>query len=150
MSANIPKGFRLHKRGGDYLAMLGPWYYRRDEAEHKRGQIILATRIEERHTNIRHIAHGGFLASMVDTALGIVVSGSREPPQPIVTVSLTTNFVASAETGDWIEAHVDIDRMGGRQAYARCTLLVGDRCIMTGSGIFALMQPVVPREQADG
>ena len=58
--------------------------------------------------------------------------------------------VASAETGDWIEAHVDIDRMGGRLAYARCTLLVGDRCIMTGSGIFALMQPVVPREQADG
>ena len=150
MSLNIPVGFRPLARGGQYLRSLGPWYYRRDESEHKRGQIILAIRVEDRHTNIRHIAHGGFLVTIVDTALGIVVSSSREPPQPIVTVSLTTNFVASAEPGDWVEAHVDIDRMGGRLAYASCTLRVGDRCIMTGTGVFALMKPVTPREQPDG
>ena len=150
MSLNIPVGFRPLERGGQYLRSLGPWYYRRDESEHKRGQIILAIRVEDRHTNIRHIAHGGFLVTIVDTALGIVVSSSREPPQPIVTVSLTTNFVASAEPGDWVEAHVDIDRMGGRLAYASCTLRVGDRCIMTGTGVFALMKPVTPREQPDG
>jgi uncharacterized protein (TIGR00369 family) len=87
----------------------------------ERGQMVLAIRVEERHTNIRHIAHGGFLVSMFDTALGIVVSSSKEPPQPIVTVSLTTNFVSAAEPGDWVEAHVDLDRMGGRLAYASCT-----------------------------
>jgi len=65
-------------------------------------------------------------------------------------VSLTTNFIAPASPGDWVEAHVDIDRMGGRLAYASCRLLVGARCIMTGSGVFALMKPVVPKEQTDG
>jgi uncharacterized protein (TIGR00369 family) len=143
---DIPEGFKPLKRGGEYLVSLGPWYYRRDD----KSQIVLAIRVEDRHTNIRHIAHGGFLVTMVDTALGIVVSSSREPPQPIVTVSLTTNFVSSAEPGDWVEAHVDIDRMGGRLAYARCTLRSGDRVIMTGSGVFALMKPVTPREQPDG
>ncbi|MCM2288199.1 MAG: PaaI family thioesterase [Sulfuritalea sp.] len=150
MSAEIPEGFKPLKRGGGYLSSLGPWYYRIDETKGEKGQIVLAIRIEDRHTNIRHIAHGGFLVTMVDTALGIVVSSSREPAQPIVTVSLTTNFITSAEPGDWVEAHVDIDRMGGRLAYASCTLLTGKRTIMTGSGVFALMKPVTPREQPDG
>ncbi|MBK8121622.1 MAG: PaaI family thioesterase [Sulfuritalea sp.] len=146
MSTNIPEGFQPLMRGGAFLRSLGPWYCSRD---HKQ-QMILAIRIEERHTNIRHIVHGGFLVTMVDTAMGIVVSSSREPPQPIVTVSLTTNFIASAEPGDWLEAHVDIDRIGGRLAYASCALRVGDRCIMTGTGVFALMKPATPREQPDG
>lgn len=146
MNHDIPEGFKPLKRGGEYLTNLGPWYYRLDE----RGQVVLAIRVEDRHTNIRHIAHGGFLVTMVDTALGIVVSSSREPPQPIVTVSLTTNFVSSAEPGDWVEARVDIDRFGGRLAYASCRLVCGDRLIMTGSGVFALMKPVMPREQPDG
>lgn len=150
MSTEIPEGFKLLKRGGGYLTSLGPWYYRIDESKGEKGQIVLATRVEDRHTNIRHIAHGGFLVTMVDTALGIVVSSSREPPQPIVTVSLTTNFITSAAPGDWVEAHVDIDRMGGRLAYASCTLRTGERTIMTGTGVFALMKPATPREQPDG
>lgn len=150
MSIDIPEGFKLLKRGGGYLSSLGPWYYRIDETKGEKGQLVLAIRIEDRHTNIRHIAHGGFLVTIVDTALGIVVSSSREPAQPIVTVSLTTNFITSAEPGDWVEAHVDIDRMGDRLAYASCTLRVGERCVMTGTGVFALMKPVTPREQPDG
>ena len=150
MSPNIPVGFKPLKRGGGYLSSLGPWYYRIDETKGEKGQLILAIRIEDRHTNIRHIAHGGFLVTIVDTALGIVVSSSREPAQPIVTVSLTTNFITSASPGDWVEAHVDIDRIGGRLAYASCALRTGDRVIMTGTGVFALMKPVVPKEQADG
>jgi uncharacterized protein (TIGR00369 family) len=150
MSTDIPEGFKPLKRGGGYLSSLGPWHYRIDEAKGERGQMVLAIRVEDRHTNIRHIAHGGFLVTIVDTALGIVVSSSREPAQPIVTVSLTTNFVSSAELGDWVEAHVDIDRMGGRLAYASCRLVTGARTIMTGSGVFALMKPVVPKERTDG
>ena len=151
MTNDIPEGYKPLKRGGGYLTSLGPWYYRIDGAKGgERGQMVLAIRVEDRHTNIRHIAHGGFLVSMVDTALGIVVSSSKEPAQPIVTVSLTTNFVSSAEPGDWVEAHVDIDRMGGRLAYASCKLVCGERVIMTGSGVFALMKPVVPKEQTDG
>ena len=151
MTTDIPEGYKPLKRGGGYLTSLGPWYYRIDPGKGgERGQMVLAIRVEERHTNIRHIAHGGFLVSMFDTALGIVVSSSKEPPQPIVTVSLTTNFVSSAAPGDWIDARVTIDRMGNRLAYASCQLVCGDRVIMTGTGVFALMKPVEVRESSDG
>ena len=97
MSTDIPEGFKPLKRGGGYLTSLGPWYYRLDEKQ----QMVLAIRIEDRHTNIRHIAHGGFLVTMVDSALGVVVSSSREPAQPIVTVSPppTSSPVPSPATG---------------------------------------------------
>lgn len=146
MTTEIPEGYQLLKRTGGFLASTGPWYYRHDEM----GQRLLAIRVEERHCNSRYIAHGGFLVTLFDTALGVVISGSREPPQPIVTVSLTTNFVAAASAGDWIEARVTIDRMGGRLAYASCRLSCAERCIMTGTGVFALMKPVEPRESSDG
>ena len=142
----IPEGFKLINRGGPFIAMLGPLYYKKQE----QGCSIIALRIEDKHLNIRGIAHGGMLVTLADSALGIALSMSRTPPQPMVTVNLTTDFVDSARPGDWVEAHVDIDRMGGRLAYASCTLRVGERTIMTGTGVFALMKPVVPKEQADG
>lgn len=146
IAADIPDGFKPLNRGGPYLAALGPWYYQRDE----KNQIVLALRVEERHTNIRHIAHGGLLVSMCDSALGIVLSSSREPPQPMVTVSLTTDFVESARPGDWLEAYVSITRVGTRMAYGTCRLRVGERTIMTASGVFALMKPVIPKERSEG
>ena len=146
MSEEVPQGFRLLNRGGPYLSHLGPWYCRRDE----HGRIVLAIRVDERHTNNRHIAHGGLLLTLCDTALGIVLSGSREPPQPMVTVNLVSNFVAGARPGDWLEAHVEVTRIGTRLAYGTCRLMVQDRCIMTATGIFALMNPVIPKEQSEG
>lgn len=146
MESRIPEGFKPLKRGGPFLSDIGPWYYRLDDKK----QIVLAIRVEERHTNIRHIAHGGLLLSMCDTAIGIVLSSTREPPQPMVTVSLNTDFIASARPGDWLEAQVDVTRVGNRLAYATCRLMVGDNTIMTGSGVFALMKPVAPKESSEG
>jgi acyl-coenzyme A thioesterase PaaI-like protein len=57
MTNTIPEGYKPLKRSGGFLTSVGPWYYRRDE----KNQMALAIRIEDRHCNIRHIAHGGFL-----------------------------------------------------------------------------------------
>lgn len=146
MSVPIPDGYKPLDRGGPFLNNLGPWYCRLDD----KGQLVMALRIEERHTNIRHIAHGGLLASMADTALGVVLSHTRTPPQPMVTVNLTTDFIESARPGDWVEAHVDVIRVGGRLAYGNCFLMVGERRILRASGVFALMKPVIPQEGSEG
>ncbi len=150
MSIAIPDGFKPLDRGGQFLIGLGPWYYRRTETEGMRGQWVLAIRVEDRHTNIRHIAHGGFLVTVCDTAMGIAVSTHRDPPQPLVTVSLSTDFIETAQPGDWLEAHVDVIRVGGRLGYANCFLKVGERRIMRASGTFAMMKPAVPHERAEG
>lgn len=142
---DIPEGFSALNRGGPFLAQLGPLYLKKEGERH-----IIGLRIEERHTNIRGIAHGGMLVTLADSALGIALSNSRTPPQPMVTVNLSTDFVESAYPGDWVEAHVDIQRVGNRLAYANCYLRVGERRILRASGVFALMPPVKPKEQFEG
>lgn len=142
----IPEGFHLINRGGPFIAMLGPLYYKKQE----QGCSIIALRIEDKHLNIRGIAHGGMLVTLADSALGIALSMSRTPPQPMVTVNLTTDFVDSAHPGDWVEAHVDIQRVGKRMAFANCYLHVGDKRILRASGVFALMPPVKPKENFEG
>ncbi|MFA6314046.1 MAG: PaaI family thioesterase [Sterolibacterium sp.] len=142
----IPEGFKLINRGGPFIAMFGPLYYKKQE----QGCSIIALRIEDKHLNIRGIAHGGMLVTLADSALGIALSMSRTPPQPMVTVNLTTDFVDSAHPGDWVEAHVDIQRVGKRMAFANCYLHVGEKRILRASGVFALMPPVKPKEDFEG
>ncbi|MEK7736279.1 MAG: PaaI family thioesterase [Pseudomonadota bacterium] len=142
----IPDGFRLLSRGGPILAMLGPLYYRKDAQD----RSVIALRIEEKHLNIRGIAHGGMLVTLADSALGIALSMSQTPPQAMVTVNLSTDFADSAHSGDWVEAHVDIQRVGKRMAFANCYLHVGEKRILRASGVFALMPPHKPQEGFEG
>lgn len=143
--SDIPDGFQQLDHVGPFLAQLGPLYLKKDGEG-----LILGLRIEERHNNIRGIAHGGMLVTLADTALGVALSLSCTPPQPMVTVSLSTDFLESARPGDWVEAHVDILRVGKRLAYANCYLIVGERRILRASGVFALMPRVKPQENFEG
>ncbi len=145
MSDDGPAGFEPIPHLGHYLNQLGPFHWKQSE-----GGIVIGLRIGERHTNTRGIVHGGMLVTLADSALGIVLYHSRTPPQPIVTVSLTTDFIESAYPGDWVEAHVDILRIGSRLAYANCYLHVGSRRILRASGVFALMPPAKPSEESEG
>jgi uncharacterized protein (TIGR00369 family) len=141
----VPEGFKQVERGGPFLRSLGPVYLKK-EGE----QPIVGFRLEERHLNTRGIAHGGMLMTLADSALGIVLAMSLTPPQPMVTVSLTADFADSAHLGDWIEARVDVQKVGMRLAFANCYLHVGDRRILRASGVFARMPPLRPKETFEG
>ncbi len=141
----VPEGFRPLNRGGPFLRHLGPLYFRKDG-----DGIVVGLRIEEKHLNTRGIAHGGMLVTLADSALGIALSMSSRPPQPMVTVSLTTDFADTANSGDWVEARVDIQKVGGRLAFANCYLLVGERRILRASGVFALVPAARPKESFEG
>ena len=141
----VPAGYKLIKRGGPFLTGLGPLYYRKDGE-----RIVIALRVEERHLNTRGIAHGGMLVTLADSALGIALSMTQTPPQPMVTVSLSTDFLRSAGPDDWLEARVDVERVGNRLAYATCYLSVGDQRILRASGVFAKVAAARPKESFDG
>lgn len=68
----------------------------------------------------------------------------RGGPLAVVTASLSTDFIGIAHLGDWIECHVEIDRIGARMAFASCHLKVGERKILRASGVFAIVKPVEP------
>jgi len=139
------EGFLPVESTGPFMATLGPLYYRPVE-----GGVIIALRVAEKHLNRRGIAHGGMLVTLADSAMGMNLARAREPRLWTVTTSLSTEFVDAARRGDWVEAHVDILKLGRRLAYANCYLIVGAKRILRASGVFAVVRPARPDESSEG
>ncbi len=135
--SEAPAGFAPLERPGPFLAVLGPLYLPTESgAPH-----VVGMRAQEKHLNMRGVVHGGVLAALVDTAFGIVIGHSREPRLPTVTVSLASDFLEPVRAGDWVEAHVEIQRTGKRLVFAQGNLKVGGRNVLRASGVFAIVAP---------
>ena len=65
------------------------------------GRFELASRFEERHLNLAGLAHGGFVATLLDMALAGGSYADRETPTDWygITVSMTVNFVRGTGAG---------------------------------------------------
>jgi uncharacterized protein (TIGR00369 family) len=145
---SIPEGFHALKRVGPFLDMFGPIYVK--SAGKSR---IVGLRVVDKHLNTRGIAHGGLLVSLADSALGINLSYYDDPPRPLVTVNLSSDFLQPAQRGDWLEAHVVVQRLGVHLAFASCNLMVGGKHILRASGVFALLAvgtPIPGKDRFDG
>ena len=118
------------ENAGPYLDHAGPLLGRPD------GTIGL--RIEPRHLNAAGSAHGGFLASIADHAMGRAVNDALEDAGA-VTVSLTTDYLGPAKEGDWVQARTEVERMGGSLAFADCAITAGGKEIVRARGVFAVL-----------
>jgi acyl-coenzyme A thioesterase 13 len=130
--ADIPSGFAPLFRTSPFLEATGPFYFRRDGES-----LIVALRVLEKHVNARGFAHGGLLMTLADIALGYSLAYREVPPASFVTANLTADFAGSAKLGDWVEAHVDIQKSGTRLAFANAYLVVGNERILRASAVFA-------------
>jgi len=66
---------------------------------------------------------------------------SETPPANLITANLTADFAGGAAVGDWVEAHVDVQRLGGRLAFASAFLVVNGERVVRGSAVFARGAP---------
>lgn len=145
---SVPEGFQTLKRLAAFMEMIGPVYVKSVGKAR-----IVALRIAEKHLNNAGIAHGGMLVTLADSALGINLSYRDEPPRRMVTVNLSTDFLQPAVLGDWLEAHVTIQRVGMHLAFASCNLQTGTKHVLRTSGVFAILRsgaPIPSKERFDG
>lgn len=70
-------------------------------------------------------------------ALGYTAASSREPPLALTTVHLDADFAGAARVGDWVEARVEVQRIGSRPVFAGGFLAVGGERIVRASAVFA-------------
>ena len=126
--AQFTPGFLDH--GGPYF--LGP-------AEG--GVRVVGLMICPHHINYRDAAHGGVISTFADVALSHAVYDAERPRLAPSTVTLTVNYLGGAKLGDWLEARVSIDRLGGRTAYTSGGVWRGEEQIATMSGVFAFKRP---------
>lgn len=101
--------------------------------------------IEERHTNRVGMLHGGLTATLLDAACGFTASrmfsdlegGGDVVKTPLVTVSLTVNYVGGAHVGQRVTATGH--PAGGGRKTAHVTGEVrdqDDRLVATATGVF--------------
>jgi len=129
---DAPEGFAPLFRTSPFLDAVGPFYYRHDGE-----RLVIGLRILEKHANARGVAHGGLLMTLADIALGYNTAYRENPPGSWVTANLAGDFAGAAKLGDWVEAHVDVQKSGKRLAFANAYLIVGEERILRVSAVFA-------------
>lgn len=146
--ADVPPGFQPLVRSGAWSSGLGALYRRIGDD----GAWVIGLVVDERHLNMQGMAHGGMLATLADSALGMNIAVARGTREAQVTVSLTMDYLAGARRGDWLEAHVTVTRMGRTMAFANCDLCVGTRQVLRSSAVFAFVDrpPLPVREGLPG
>jgi uncharacterized protein (TIGR00369 family) len=97
------------------------------EVEH--GRAVFEGEPGEEHYNPIGVVHGGYAATLLDSALGCAVHSTLEPGVAYTTLSLETKFVrAITRDNARIRAEADVVHRGRRQATAEA------RLTDTGSG----------------
>ena len=126
-----PGGFEPITDEGAFVRHIGPLLGR---------DGVIGLRIDERHTNSFGRAQGGLLATLVDFANAHNVRRETDDDDlAIATVSLTVDYLGAASQGDWVEAHVTVERLGGTLAFVDCSVRTGDREIVRGRAVFAVL-----------
>lgn len=130
---NPPPGFEPLFRTSPFLETTGPYFYRKKDD----GTLVIGLRMLPKHANARGSAHGGLLMTLLDVALGYNSGFSQNPPAKLTTASVTADFAGAPKIGDWVEAHVDVQKVGGRLAFANAFLVVDGERVVRGSAVFA-------------
>jgi acyl-coenzyme A thioesterase 13 len=136
-----PPGFEPLFRTSPFLETVGPFFYRKEPD----GGFVIGLRIAEKHANARGTAHGGLLMTLLDIALGYRSALSEAPPANLATASLTADFVGAAKVGEWVEAHVEVQKVGSRLAFASAFLTVNGERIVRGSAVFSRGSGALPK-----
>lgn len=136
--------------GGPFHDLFGTVYYRPDGQD-----IVVAVHVTRRLLNPWGMMHGGALATFADIALGYGIALSADAPIRRVTASLHLEYMQSAGEGDWIEAHVKVQKRGNKLAFAHCDVRTGTRQILHASAIFSAvgggkLQPAERARNAQG
>lgn len=99
------------------------------------GHAVVSMNLDEDKYNLREVAHGGIVASLIDVAMGTAAAGGNYGTKlrPMVTLEMKVNYLAGAE-GKRLTAVADVIRAGGRTSVVRCEVTT-DRGVVCAAGL---------------
>lgn len=137
----VPADFEVTTWRGGFGNQVGPIYQRfRADGTWARGFLVT-----DKHTNGFQNCHGGMLMAFADMAFGSVVT--YELHRFWVTVRLVTDFVSSAQLGEFVQGNAVITGTEDDFVTVRGHIWTGGnspqtagaRTIMTGTGLFKML-----------
>ncbi len=141
---DIPPDFQPLNSTSPFNNLVGPYF-----AALRDDHIVMGLRLEEKHCNKSGRLHGAMVCAIFDVTLGhnIGLHVARADgqaltelatPIPMVTVSLTTDYMGTASIGDWIEGSASVQRAGTSMAFASAELRHGDEIIAKANGVYRI------------
>lgn len=136
-STDLPAGFEPHFRKAPLTDPWEPLYSKKTDKA-----VIIGLRLAKPHTNARGLIHGGLITALADNAMGYSCAQATGWTISFVTISLSIDFVGSAEIGQWLAVESDVIKTGSTICFAQCLVKADDVVIARASGTFR----VVPRK----
>lgn len=144
----IPAGFRRMRPFGGFHELVGPLY------EARRGErTVVGMRVTGKHLNAGGNIHGGMYLTLLDTAMTQACIRLRRPDVFPATTSMSSEFLAPARLGDWIDAEVEVLRAGQRTVILNCIARRGGcngEALIRGSATFQLLRRPSTSVSGDG
>jgi uncharacterized protein (TIGR00369 family) len=91
-------------------------------AEAALGEVTVTLDARPEHANLQGLIHGGLLATLADTSMGLAVRTQVDPGRRHVTIQLGINYLRPGRPGG-LEARGRALRVGNRVAYAEADIL---------------------------
>ena len=136
-ATDIPAGFEPLFRKSPLTEPWEPLYSKNTDKA-----VIIGLRLARPHTNGRGLIHGGLITPLADNAMGYSCALVTNWTTSFVTVSLSIDFVGSAEIGQWCAIESDVIKTGKTICFAQCLIKADDVVIARASGTFR----VVPKK----
>jgi acyl-coenzyme A thioesterase PaaI-like protein len=122
--------------------LLGPFMVK--EIEGQDPVIGMRARPDHSRSPYGHVG-GGVLVNACDFAMGFVLGKRLFAEQAdivnVTTVNITADFISSPRVGDWLEAKVNVLKMGRNICFCDCLLYAGDKLVMRSSATFTIVNP---------
>jgi acyl-coenzyme A thioesterase PaaI-like protein len=127
-------GWRIEPDPG-FIGHVGPLWVR--EAETGRRYAFVAQR---KHANRRNRVQGGMLMTIADRVLGLA-AWEAMGQKPCATVEFQSQFITGAKIGEFVEAQAEVVRCARSLVFMRGELWVGERLVMTATGLWKRLGP---------
>tara|TARA_B100000470_G_C19494574_1_gene260285 strand:- start:95 stop:493 length:399 start_codon:yes stop_codon:yes gene_type:complete len=97
------------------------------------------TKINENHLNNAGIAHGGFIAALIDSGVG--TAAHRITGENLcVTISLELKFISSVKLGQELIGLAKVQKKTKSLVFLTCELKAEDKIAATASGIWKIIK----------
>ena len=130
-ATDIPEGFERQSRRSPLTDPWEPIYSKQTP-----DAIILGLRLTTAHTNARGFVHGGLIAALTDKAMGHSCGHKMRGVHSLVTVSMSIDFVSSAQIGQWLTGETDAIKTGSTICFAQCLVKADDVVIARANATF--------------
>src|SRR6201992_2334721 len=134
-ASDVPEGFELQTRPSP---LTDPWepIYSKQTSE----AVILGLLLAKAHTNARGFAHGGLIAALTDKAMGHSCGHKMGGAHSLVTVSMSIDFISSAQIGQWLTVETDVIKTGSTLCFAQCLVTADGVAIARANGTFRVVK----------